>query len=130
MLLLGSVVCMKIHIFHSCVVSRCSHTILVRLQKVSVPSFVWSRLLGKSSQTGQPLSNIVKEHGRKGVARLHIIVCLSRPFGCNSDAGGNLQQLFAAINFNAVELCVVTNVEVQGSMNGHKEPNIAIECNL
>lgn len=61
---------------------------------------------------------------------MHVFLRLTRPFGSNGDVGGNLELLFATVNDNAAELCVVANVEVQGGMYRNKQPNIAIQRDL
>ena len=61
---------------------------------------------------------------------MHVILRPTSQFGSNGDVGGNLELLFATVNYNAAELCVVANVEVQGGMHRNKQPNVAIQRDL
>lgn len=85
------------------------------------------RLLWKSSQSGQPLPNVVEEKRGKGIAHLHVILRQTRPIGCNSDAGGNLQKLLSAVDDDVAELHVVADIEIQGRVHRNEESNVAIQ---
>ena len=89
-----------------------------------------SWLFGKSSQSGQPLPNVVKEYCRKGFACLHIILRKTRSIGCNSDAGGNFHELLASVDVDAAEFCVVAYIEIQGGVHRNEESNVAIQCDF
>lgn len=90
-----------------------------------------TRLLRKSAETREPLPNVVKENCRKGVARLHVILCeQTRSIGRDGDTCGNLQSFFSAIDDDAAELRVVTDVEVECGMNRDKETNVPIQRNF